>query len=376
LLVFASTVLVGLWANVPFAMAPGMGLNAFFTYTVVIGQNIPWQTALGIVFLSGVLFLILTFLGIQEKLIDAIPTSLRAAMGAGIGLFIALIGLKKLNLVVDSPATLITLGSFTPEVIIGCLSFLVMVVLDIRKVRGAILWGIVFGTVAGLIFSEVQLPHTLISLPPSIDPVLFKLDIVSAFQWSFIGVIFTFMFVDLFDSIGTILACSAEAGLIKEDGKLPEMNPVLKADATATILGGLLGSSTTTTYIESASGIAAGGRTGLTSIFTGVFFLVALFFSPIISIVPEYAIAPALIMVGAYMIKQINSIDFKDLSKVVPAFLTMILMPMTYSISNGLAFGFISYPLIAIVTGRGKEISIALWVISLAAILMLLLKNH
>ncbi|MCB0669293.1 MAG: NCS2 family permease [Saprospiraceae bacterium] len=376
LLIFASTMLVGIWANVPFAMAPGMGLNAFFTYSVVIGEGIPWQTALGIVFLSGLLFLLLTLIGVRQKIVDAIPLSLRSAMGAGIGLFITLIGLRKMKLVVDSPATLLTLGDFSEEVIIGCLALLMMVILDIRKIKGAILWGIGFGTIAGFMFVDLQLPDSMISLPPSIDPVFFQLDVVSALKWSLVSVIFTFMFIDLFDSIGTILACSFEAGLIKKDQKLPQMSKVLKADAVATIAGALMGSSTTTTYIESASGIAAGGRTGLSSVFTAILFLFTLFLSPLIAVVPEYAVAPALVFVGVLMIRQITAIDLNNLREAFPAFLTIVLMPLTYSISTGLAFGFISYTLVALLTGKGKDISVVLWFIALGALAMLLLKGH
>ena len=376
LLIFASTMLVGIWANVPFAMAPGMGLNAFFTYSVVIGEGIPWQTALGIVFLSGLLFLLLTLIGVRQKIVDAIPLSLRSAMGAGIGLFITLIGLRKMKLVVDSPATLLTLGDFSEEVIIGCLALLMMVILDIRKIKGAILWGIGFGTIAGFMFVDLQLPDSMISLPPSIDPVFFQLDVVSALKWSLVSVIFTFMFIDLFDSIGTILACSFEAGLIKKDQKLPQMSKVLKADAVATIAGALMGSSTTTTYIESASGIAAGGRTGLSSVFTAILFLFTLFLSPLIAVVPEYAVAPALVFVGVLMIRQITAIDLNNLQEAFPAFLTIVLMPLTYSISTGLAFGFISHTLVALLTGKGKDISVVLWFIALGALAMLLLKGH
>lgn len=376
LLIFTSTMLVGIWANVPFAMAPGMGLNAFFTYSVVIGEGIPWQTALGIVFLSGLLFLLLTVIGVRQKIVDAIPLSLRSAMGAGIGLFITLIGLSKMKLVVDSPATLLTLGDFSKEVIIGCLALLMMVILDIRKIKGAILWGIAFGTIAGFIFVDVQLPDSIIRIPPSMDPVFFQLDVVSALKWSLVSVIFTFMFIDLFDSIGTILACSFEAGLIKEDQKLPQMGNVLKADAVATIAGALMGSSTTTTYIESASGIAAGGRTGLSSVFTAILFLITLLLSPLIAIVPEYAVAPALVFVGVLMIRQIKAIDLNNLGEAVPAFITLVMMPMTYSISTGLAFGFISYTLVALLTGKGKDISVVLWFITLGVLAMLLLKGH
>ncbi len=376
LLVFISTLLVGLWANVPFAMAPGMGLNAFFTYTIVLGEGIPWQTALGIVFISGLLFLLLTLVGAREKIIEAIPLPLRLATGAGIGLFITFIGLRKMGLVVDHPATLVTLGHFTETVVISCAALILMVVLDILKLKGAILWGILAATLLALMIGDVSLPGSLISSPPSIGPIAFQLDIMSALQWSMVGVIFTFMFVDLFDSLGTIFACSYQAGLVNKQGQLPEMPSVLKADAVATTFGALLGSSTTTTYIESASGIAAGAKTGLASVFTALLFLLALLFSPIIAIVPEYAVAPALVLVGVYMCKTLSQINFSDLSQFIPVFLTMVMMPLTYSISTGLAFGFVSYGMIFLFTGKVKSISPIFWLIAIGALIMLLLKGH
>ena len=373
-LVFISTLLVGLWANVPFAMAPGMGLNAFFTYSIVIGEGLSWQTALGVVFLSGVLFLILTLAGAREKIVDSIPIGLRLGTGAGIGLFITFIGLKKMGFVVDHPSTLVSIGSMSTELLIGCLAFLVMVILDIRGVRGAILYGIFSATILGLFFGGLDWPSSIFSWPPSPAPVAFQLDLLGAFKWSLVGVIFTFMFIDLFDSIGTILACSYEAGLIDKKGKLKEMPAVLKADAVATTIGALLGSSTTTTYIESASGIAAGAKTGLASVFTAFLFILTLFFSPIIAIVPDYAVAPALVLVGVYMCRPINQINFGKLRESVPFFLTMVLMPLTYSISTGLACGFISYVAIAILSGESKKVSPILMGIAVAALIMMILK--
>jgi len=356
------TVLVGLWANAPFAMAPGMGLNAFFTYTLVLGQGFSWQTALGIVFVSGVFFLLLTAVGIREKIVNAIPLGLRIATAAGIGLFITFIGMKNLGLIVDNSATFVSIGTFTTPVLIGLSALFVMVALEIRKLKGSILIGILFAFVLGIAFGEVKLPDVCISTPPSMEPILFKLDIMSALQWGVVGAVFSFMFVDLFDSIGTIVACSYEAGHVEEDGTIHKIDKMLEADAVATIAGALLGTSTTTTYIESASGIADGARTGLSAIFTGCFFLLALFFAPIIGIVPAFATAPALIIVGVFMFKNIKEIDFSDFEIGVPAFLTMILMPLTFSIATGLTIGFLSYIIIAVLSGDFKRISPVMWV--------------
>lgn len=359
------TLLVGLWANVPFAMAPGMGLNAFFTYTLVMGEELSWQTALGVVFVSGVAFLILTVAGIREKVVTAIPLSLRIATAAGIGLFITFIGLKNMGLIVDNPATLVSIGALSQPVIIGLLALVLITVLEIRKVKGSILIGIAAATIAGTLLGEVSMPEAVCSVPPSLAPIAFKLDILGALQWGLIGAIFSFMFVDLFDSIGTIVACSYEAGHVEEDGTIKRIDKVLEADAVATVAGSLLGTSTTTTYIESASGIADGARTGLSAVVTGVLFLIALFFAPLIGVVPGFATAPALVIVGVFMFRNIKQIDFTEMKTAVPAFLTMILMPLTFSIATGLTVGFLSHLIISIFCGDAKKISLVMWVVGL-----------
>ncbi|MFV0377976.1 MAG: NCS2 family permease [Mangrovibacterium sp.] len=367
------TLLAGVWARVPYAMAPGMGLNAFFTYTLVIGAGVPWQTALGVVFISGIVFLALTVTKIRTKIIHTIPLSLRLATGAGIGLFIAFIGFKSMGLVVANPATFVGLGKFTPELIIGIVGLIITAILEVRKVRGGIFYGIIITTIIALIAGRVTAPETLISTPPSIAPVFMQLDILSALKFSLIGAIFSFMFVDLFDSVGTIVACSYEAGFVDKDGKVQHVDRILEADAVATVAGSLLGTSTTTTYIESASGIANGAKTGFASVVTAILFLLALLFAPIIGIVPAYATAPALIIVGVYMFKNIKQIDFSDFSDSIPAFLTIILMPLTYSISTGLSFGFISYILLKSVSGKIGEISWLMWIIGVLSVINLLL---
>ncbi len=366
------TLLAGIWAKVPYAMAPGMGLNAFFTYTLV-GGGVEWQTALGVVFISGVVFLALTVTGIRTKIIHTIPLALRLATGAGIGLFISFIGFKNMGLVVANPATFIGLGEFTPTLLIGLAGLIITAILEVKKVRGGIFYGIILTTIIALIVGELKAPETFVSMPPSIGPIALKLDVVSALSFALIGAIFSFMFVDLFDSVGTIVACSYEAGFVDKDGKVEHVDRILEADAVATVAGSLLGTSTTTTYIESASGIANGAKTGFASVITAALFFLALFFAPLIGIVPGYATAPALVIVGVYMFKNIKAIDFSDFSESIPAFLTIILMPLTYSISIGLSFGFISYVILKSVAGKYKEVSVLMWIIAALSVLNLVL---
>ncbi|WP_319482763.1 NCS2 family permease [uncultured Draconibacterium sp.] len=365
------TLLAGIWAKVPYAMAPGMGLNAFFTYTLVLGAGVEWQTALGVVFISGVIFLALTVTGIRTKIIHTIPLALRLATGAGIGLFISFIGFKNMGLVVANPSTFVGLGEFTPTLLIGLAGLLITAILEVKKVRGGIFYGIIITTIIAIIAGEVHAPEAFVSLPPSMSPIMLKLDILSALSFGLIGAVFSFMFVDLFDSVGTIVACSYEAGFVDKDGKVENVDRILEADAVATVAGSLLGTSTTTTYIESASGIANGAKTGFASIITAGLFFLALFFAPLIGIVPGYATAPALVIVGVYMFKNIKQIDFADFSEAIPAFLTIILMPLTYSISIGLSFGFISYVVLKAVAGKYKEVSWLMWVIALLSVINL-----
>ncbi|MDP6636458.1 MAG: NCS2 family permease [Phycisphaerae bacterium] len=362
------TLLVGLWANVPFAMAPGMGLNAFFTYTLVMGQKVTWPEALGVVFLSGVVFLLLTLVGAREKIVAAIPLSLRLAAAAGIGLFITFIGLKGIGVIVDHPETLVTLAKpFDAKVGLGAAGLAIMCALTVRKVRGAILIGIILTTVIGALAGQVDVSSLsrgeVLSAPPSIAPIAMKLDILGAMRISLIGSIFSFMFVDLFDSVGTIVACSHEAGLIDQSGRIGKINRMLEADAVATVFGAILGTSTTTTYIESGAGIAEGGRTGLASVVTGLLFLAALFFTPLIRVVPLFATAPALIMVGVFMFRSIRKIDLSNFCEAMPAFLTIVLMPLTYSISTGLAFGFTAHIVLTIAAGRVRSVGLVMWII-------------
>jgi len=369
------TLLAGLWANVPFAMAPGMGLNAFFAFSLVIGRGVTWQTALGVVFVSGAIFFILTLAGVRKYVIAAIPLELRLAIAAGIGLFITFIGCQGLGLIVDDPATLVSLGRFDTPVVLGLAGLLLIAVLEIRRIKGSILIGIVAVTILGIACGEVGMPERVVSAPPSLAPIFLQMDLGAALKLGMWGAIFSFMFVDLFDSVGTIVACSYEAKLVREDGRIERIDRVLEADAAATVIGAVLGTSTTTTYIESGAGIAAGGRTGLASVATGVLFLAALVITPLVGIVPGFATAPALITVGVFMFRNVARIDFTRLECGIPAFLTIILMPLTYSISMGLAFGFIAHIVAMAAAGRTRAVHPVMWGIGTLAVLDIVLTS-
>ncbi len=358
-------------ANMPIAMAPGMGMNAFFTYSLVVGRGIPWEQALGIVFLSGVIFLALTLMKIREKVVDSIPIVIRYSIAAGIGLFIAFIGLQNMGLIVANPATLIGIGKFTPAVTLGVVGLIITGFFELKKIKGGILYGILITTAIGIITGNASLPSTIVSLPPSIESTFLKFDVIGALKISFIGPIFSFMFLDLFDSIGTIIACAKAAGLEDEDGNVADIGKALEADAIATVAGAILGTSTTTTFVESAAGVADGARTGFSSIVVAICMILTLFFAPIIGIVPGYATAPALIIVGVYMFKNLLNIDFNKMETAIPAFLTIIMMPLAYSISIGISFGFISYVIIEIFQGKIKTINPIMWIITILAIVNL-----
>ncbi len=359
-----ATLIVGLFANAPIAMAPGMGLNAFFAYSLVLGDKIPWETALGVVFLSGLLFLLLTLLGLRKRLVEAIPAGLISAISVGIGLFITFIGLVKLGVVVDNRATLVSAGELTPTVLIGLCGLIVMVFLETKRIKGALLIGIMFSTALAAIFGYIERPAELIRLQIDVKALAFHLDIIGALKWSMFGAIFSLMFMDMFDSIGTLVACCHQAEMVDENNKIRGLDRLLGIDAVATMIGALFGTSTTTAYVESAAGIEQGGRSGVTSIVTGILFLLAMFFVPVVGMVPPYATAPALIMVGLFMMKEVKKIDFMKLEEAFPAFIIMVMIALSYSISTGLAFGFISFTLIKIVSGKGGEIRATMWVIA------------
>jgi len=351
--------LMGFLANYPIALAPGMGLNAYFAFTVVQGMGVPWQTALGLVFISGVLFFLLTLAGVRQLIVSAIPRALFSAIAAGIGLFIAFIGLRGAGLVVDNPATLVTLGEVrAPTTLLALLGLAILSVLMVLKVRGAIFIGIVATAVLGWVLGLATWSPQPYSLEEMTGTAL-KLDIPAAlgiggrgFGLALLEILFVFLFVDLFDNVGTLVAVSKKAGLMRPDGTIPRLNRILFADAGATVVGSLAGTSTVVSYIESASGVSAGGRTGLTAVITGLLFLATLFVAPWAQVIPAAATAPALILVGGMMMAPLTEIDWDDPVVAIPAFLTLVTIPLTFSIANGLAFGVIAYALLKLATRR------------------------
>lgn len=355
---------MGFWANLPIAQAPGMGLNAFFTYSVVLGMGYSWQVALAAVFVSGCLFILLSLMKIRELIIDSIPLSLRTGISAGIGLFLAFIALKNAGIVVASPATFVTLGEITSlHAVLACVGFFITIGLVQRGVKGAVMIAILAVTALGLMFGDVQW-HGVISSPPSIAPTFLQLDFSGLLNVGMITVVFAFLFVDLFDTAGTLVGVASKANLIGEDGKIPRIGRALLADSTATSIGALLGTSNTTSYVESISGVAEGGRTGLTAVVVGVFFLLALFFSPLAGMIPAYATSGALFYVAILMLSGLVSVDWRDLTEAAPVVVTCLLMPLTFSIAEGISFGFISYAAIKVFSGKGREVSISVYVLA------------
>nr|WP_086939823.1 NCS2 family permease [Thaumasiovibrio occultus] len=365
--------IMGLVANFPVAQAPGMGLNAFFTFTVVFGMGKTWEVALGAVFLSGVLFIILSACKVRELLINSIPMAMRTGIAAGIGLFLALIALKNAGIVESDPATLVALGDFVSrgengELNIGPLlaglGFFLTIAFVQRGVKGGVMLAILIVTALSVIFGQ-QSYGGIISMPPSVAPTFFKLDIVGALDVSMISVVFAFLFVDLFDTAGTLVGVAQKANLVKEDGEIPGLNRALFADSTATTVGALLGTSNTTSFVESASGVAEGGRTGLMAVTTGVMFLLALFFAPLAGMVPGFATTGALLYVAILMMSGLVSVNWRDLTEAAPVVITCLMMPFTYSIAEGIGLGFISYAVIKALSGKGREVNACVWVVSL-----------
>jgi len=363
------TAVMALAANYPIALAPGMGLNAFFTYGVVLGMGNSWQVALGAVFVSGVIFLLLSVLPVREWIINAIPKSLKMAISAGIGLFLGIIALKNAGIVVDNPATLVGLGDMTATpAVLAVIGFVVMVALDRLKVPGAIIIAILGVTVVGMLIGESRFGGVL-SAPPSFAPTLFAMNIMGALEASLWGVIFAFLFVDLFDTAGTLIGVAHRAGLLDSQGRLPRLRNALLADSVATVAGAAMGTSTTTSYIESAAGIKAGGRTGLTALVTAILFLLGLFFAPLATSIPPYATAPALLFVACLMARGLSELDWEDVTEYVPGVVAAVTMPLTFSIANGIAFGFVSYAAIKLLSGRPKEASPAVYVLAVLFVL-------
>lgn len=357
-------ILMGVVANYPIALAPGMGLNAYFTYTVCLGMGVPWQVALAAVCVSGIVFVIFSLTGVRKAIIDGIPQSLKFAIVAGIGLFLTLIGMEGAGIVVDHPKTLVTLGDIkSPSVLLSLLGFFIIVALDHFRIRGAIIISILVLTVLSIIFGLSEFKG-IVGEIPAIAPTLMQMDFKSLFTAELLSVIFVFFLVDLFDSTGTMIGVAHRAGLLDKQGNLPHLNKALLADSTAIVAGSALGTSSVTAYVESAAGVAAGGKTGLTAIVVGLLFLAALWFSPLVASVPAFATAPALIFVGILMMKSCLEIDWNDLTEAAPAFFTITFMPFTYSIANGIAIGFISYAIVKALCGKAKEVSIMAWIIA------------
>ena len=363
------TLIMGLWANYPIALAPGMGLNAFFSFTVVGRMGYSWQVALGAVFLSGLLFFLLSLFKVREWIINSIPLSLRFGISAGIGFFLALIAFKNAGIVVDHPATLVGLGDVkTPQALLFFGGFLLICALSFKRVTGAVMIGIIAVTLAALALGLIEY-EGFFSAPPSLAPTFMQLDIAGAFNIGMISVIFAFLFVDLFDTSGTLIGAAQRGGLLDNEGKLPRLGRALMSDSVATMSGAALGTSTTTSYIESTAGISAGGRTGLTAVVVALLFLACLLLSPIASIIPPYATAPALLYVAVLMTSGLKLIDWDDVTDAAPAVVTALMMPLTFSIANGIALGFITYALLKALSGRWSQLNVSVVLIALIFIL-------
>lgn len=351
-----ATLVMALVAKLPFALAPGMGLNAFFAYTVCLGMGYSWEFALTAVFLEGIIFLVLTFLNVREAIINCIPANIKKAISVGIGLFIAFIGLQNAKMIVNNDAVLLGLGSISsPEFILALIGLVVTAILLAFKVKGALLIGIIAGTVAGFPLGLTQAPAGSWA-PPSLEPIFFKFDFSQILTVDMFIVLFTFLLVDMFDTVGTLIGVSTKAGILTKDGKVPRAKQALLADAIGTTVGACLGTSTVTTYVESAAGVEEGGKTGLTALTAAILFFAALFLSPLFLMIPSAATAPALILVGLFMITPVKDMELNDMTEALPAFLTMFMMPLTYSISEGIVFGILSYVILKACTGKAKEV--------------------
>ena len=363
------SILMGAYARYPIALAPGMGLNAYFTYTVVKGLGVSWQVALGAVFLSGIIFIALTFFGIRQMIVSAIPKELYAAVASGIGLFIALIGLRNAGIVVPSAATMVTLGNLRePSTLLAIFGLLVTAALLAREVRAAMLIGVLGTSAVGAMFGLVQWQPGSFPLA-ELGATLFQLDVPGALHLGVLEIVFVFLFVDLFDNVGTLVAVGKKAGLFDETNRIPRLNRILFTDAAATVAGSVAGTSTVVSYIESAAGVVAGGRSGVTAIVTGLLFLVALFVAPLVGAIPAAATAPALILVGSMMATHIGEIDWDDMVVGIPAFLTIVTIPLTFSIANGIAFGFTMFTLMCVLRGEFRRVN---WLMYVLAVLFVL----
>lgn len=357
------------WGKLPFGLAPGMGLNAFFVYTVCLGMGYHWSFALTAVFLEGLIFIVLTLTNVREAIVNSIPANMRYAIGAGIGLFIAFIGLQHAEIIVSDDATLVTLGKVTEgPALLGIIGLLITGFMYIKKVRGAMLFGVLITMVIGIPMGITEF-RGVVSMPGSIEPIFCQFQWENIFSLDMLVVVFTFLFIDMFDTVGTLIGVCQRAGMVNKDGRIERLNQAFKADAIATTAGAVLGTSTTTTYVESAAGVAQGGRTGLTAFAVGCCFVVSLFFSPLFLSIPSAATAPVLIIVGLLMLEPVRNIDFSDYTESIPAFVCIILMPMSYSISDGILMGMIFYVLLNILCGKFKKISIVMYILATLFIL-------
>ncbi len=370
-----ATLMMALYANYPFALAPGMGLNAFFAFTVVLGpMGKPWEFALTAVLIEGIIFILLSFIKAREAIFESIPLNLKNAVSVGIGLFISFIGLSGAGIVKAGNGTLVALGELTSGApLLAIIGIIITGLLLIKNVKGALLIGIVITTIIGIPMGVTILPenfNTIVSMPPSLKDVAFKfVGFDQIFSFEMLVVVFTFLFVDIFDTVGTLAGVATKANMLDEEGKLPRVGAALMSDAVGTIVGACLGTSTVTTYVESASGVAEGGRTGMTSLVTAAMFGVALFFAPLFTLVPSAATAPALVIVGLFMMSPITKIDFNDYTEAIPAFLTIVMMPFAYSIAEGIVFGMVSYVILKAISGKFKDISWVMWILSLLFVL-------
>jgi len=364
---------MGFYSNWPVGLAPGMGLNAFFTYTVVGEMGYSWEVALGAVFLAGILFVIISVTPLRQWMLNSIPVNLRIAMGAGVGLFVGFIGLKTGGIIVQNEATFLSLGNFKNiETLLAALGFLLILVLAVRKVIGAIIIGVLAVTISGLLLGLIQF-NGIVSSPPDLKPILLKLDILGAIDVAMISVIISFLFVNLFDTAGTLLGVASRANLIEDSGKIMNLNRALKADSTASVAGSVFGCSPVTSYVESSAGVEAGGRTGLTAVIIGMFFLIAIFFSPIASIVPSYATAGALVYVAVLMLSGMERLDWSENTELLPALIMIIMIPLTFSIANGIAIGFISYIALKVAAKKATDVSLGAWFLFLIFIMKFIL---
>ncbi len=361
-----ATLLLAFMAKLPFAQAPSMALNAFFAFTLVQGMGYSWQTAMAAMFVEGVIFILITFLNIREIILESIPQNLRYATSAGIGMFIAFVGLKQAGIIEDHPATLVTLGDFDPDSVLAMIGIILSGILVIKKVKGALFYSILICTLIGIPIGVTQIPDSFVpvSVPHSIAPTFMQFDFSEFFTFDMAILIFTLLFINIFDTLGTLVGLALKTDIIDEKGNIPRVKEAMMSDAIGTTVGAMLGSSTITTYVESASGVAEGGRSGFTSMITGLLFILALFFSPIFLLIPAAATSGALVLVGVFMLDSISKIDLEDISEALPAFITIIMMLLTYSIADGLVLGLLSFVLIKLCTGKRHEINLTMYILA------------